>query len=238
MQKTLGILRDLLTAFDGPPVEAMAGLGGKALSAAAMLSQGSEELVGGIMATCLANTKWLDSAAMRKGMSRSDFSLLDLNKGNTTIYLVLPPQYLAVHARMLRLFMNQALAASLKGRKGKHATLLMCDETHAIGPLVMMEKSAALARGYGLRVIWFLQSLSQLIDMYPRNWQTFFACSRPGPDVLDQRQGRRAIPLPDDRISAALEEEDERGWKRFARVGNGRRFLAARSGRGLAHGQS
>ena len=78
---------------------------------------------------------------------------------------------------MLRLFMNQALAAGLKGRKGKHATLLMCDETHAIGPLAMMEKAAALARGYGLRVIWFLQSLSQLIDMYPRNWQTFFACS-------------------------------------------------------------
>ena len=44
MQKTLGMLRDLLIAYDGPPVDAMAGLGGKALSAAAMLSQGSEEV--------------------------------------------------------------------------------------------------------------------------------------------------------------------------------------------------
>ena len=44
MQKTLGMLRDLLIAVDGPPVDAMAGLGGKALSAAATLSQGSEEV--------------------------------------------------------------------------------------------------------------------------------------------------------------------------------------------------
>ena len=177
MEKTLGMLRDLLIAYDGPPVEAMAGLGGKALSAAAMLSQGSEEVIGNIMGTCLSNTKWLDSAVMRKGMSASDFSLLDLNKGNTTIYVVLPPQYLIVHARVLRLFMTQTLEAVLNGRKGRHPTLLICDEAHAIGPLAMMEKCAALGRGYGLRVIWFLQSLSQLIDMYPKNWQTFFACS-------------------------------------------------------------
>jgi type IV secretory pathway TraG/TraD family ATPase VirD4 len=177
MQKTLGMLRDLLIAVDGPPVDAMAGLGGKALSAAAMLSQGSEEVVGSIMSTCLSNTKWLDSAAMRKGMSESDFSLLDLNNGHTTIYVVLPPQYLSVHARSLRLFMNQTLVAALNGRKGKHPTLLICDEAHAIGPLAMMEKCAALGRGFGLRVMWFLQSLSQLIDMYPGNWPTFFACS-------------------------------------------------------------
>jgi type IV secretion system protein VirD4 len=203
MEKTLGILRDLLTAIDGPPVEAMAGLGGKALSAAAMLSQGSEELVGGIVSTCLANTKWLDSPAMRKGMSVSDFSLLDLNKGNTTIYMALPAEYLTVHARMLRLFMNQAFAAVLKGRKGKHPTLLICDEAHAVGPLAMMEKCAALGRGFGLRVWWFLQSLSQLVDMYPRNWQTFFACSgqvqmfsvndKEGAQLLSQMIGYRQI---------------------------------------------
>ena len=73
MQKTLGMLRDLLIAVDGPPVDAMAGLGGKALSAAAMLSQGSEEVVGGIMATCLSNTKWLDSAAHAQRDERVGF---------------------------------------------------------------------------------------------------------------------------------------------------------------------
>ena len=119
MQKTLGMLRDLLIAVDGPPVDAMAGLGGKALSAAATLSQGSEEVVGSIMATCLSNTKWLDSATMRKGMSESDFSLLDLNKGNTTIYVVLPPQYLSVHARSLRLFMKSNACSRVERTQGR-----------------------------------------------------------------------------------------------------------------------
>ena len=33
----------------------------------------------------------------------------------------------------LRLFMNQTLAAALKGRKGKHPTLLICDEAQPSG---------------------------------------------------------------------------------------------------------
>jgi type IV secretory pathway TraG/TraD family ATPase VirD4 len=177
MERNLGTVRDLLTQADGPPLDDMGALGGKARGAAALLAQDAGDTIGSIMSTVHANMEWLDSQAMRQTLATSDFSLLDLNKGNTTIYVVLPPEYLPVQARLLRLFMNQVVPAAMKGRKRKHPTLIIGDETYVTGPLAIMQKSAAIIRGYGVRIWWFVQNINQLVEMYPRNWQTFFACS-------------------------------------------------------------
>jgi type IV secretory pathway TraG/TraD family ATPase VirD4 len=174
-EKTLGAVRDLLINPDGPPLYAMAVLGGPACSAAAMISQAAEETVGGIMANALGHTKFLDSRGMRDMLSGSDFSALDLNNGNTTVYFVLPPEYLTVHQRALRLVVNTFLAAAAKGRKGKHPTLYILDEFYSLGALNVMTRAAAMMRGYGVRIFWVVQNITQLIEMYPRNWETFFA---------------------------------------------------------------
>jgi type IV secretory pathway TraG/TraD family ATPase VirD4 len=174
-EKTLGDVRDLLIDPNGPPLVAMAFLGGQARSAAAMISQAAEETVGGIMANALGHTKFLDSRGMRDMLSGSDFSALDLNNGNTTVYFVLPPEYLSVHQRALRLVVNTFLAAAAKGRKGKHPTLYILDEFYSLGALSVMTRAAAIMRGYGVRIVWIVQNLTQLIEMYPRNWETFLA---------------------------------------------------------------
>ena len=76
--------------------------------------------------------------------------------------------------------------------------------------------------GYGLRVIWFLQSLSQLMDMYPRNWQTFFACcgqvqmfsinDKEGAQFLSQMIGYRQLWKK--KMSA-----DGSGWRTWEQAG-------------------
>ena len=38
-----------------------------------------------------------------------------------------------------------------------------------------MTRAAAIMRGYGVRIVWIVQNVTQLIEMYPRNWETFFA---------------------------------------------------------------
>ena len=176
-EKTLGAVRDLLTRQDGPPLYEMAAIGGPAASAAALIGQvaAAEETVGGIMANALGHTKFLDSRGMRGMLSGADFSALDLNKGNTTVYFVLPPEYLAVHQRALRLVVNTFLAASAKGRKSKHPTLYILDEFYSLGTLSIMTKAAAIMRGYGVRMWWIVQNLTQIVELYPRNWETFFA---------------------------------------------------------------
>jgi type IV secretion system protein VirD4 len=176
-EKTLGRVRDLLIDPKGPPLYAMAVLGGPACSAAAMISQAAEETVGGIMANALGHTKFLDSRGMREMFSGSDFSPLDLNNGNTTVYFVLPPEYLTVHQRALRLVVNTFLNAAAKGRKGKHPTLYVLDEFFSLGALSVMTKAAAIMRGYGVRMWWIVQNVTQLTDLYKANAETFFANS-------------------------------------------------------------
>ena len=200
-EKTLGAVRDLLIQRDGPPVDAMAVLGGQALSAAAMLSQGSEETVGNIMATTLGHTKFLDSHGMREMLSRSDFSALDLNNGNTTVYFVLPPEYLSVHARALRLMLNTFLAAATKGRKGKHETVFILDEFFSLGAQSSMTNYVAILRNYGVRIWIIVQNITQLVALYKENSETFFANAaqvqifgvndKAGADYFSARLGNR-----------------------------------------------
>ena len=89
-----------------------------------MISQAAEETVGGIMANALGHTKFLDSRGMREMLSGSDFSALDLNNGNTTVYFVLPPEYLSVHQRALRLVVNTFLSGGCKGPQGQASDAL------------------------------------------------------------------------------------------------------------------
>lgn len=49
------------------------------------------------------------------------------------------------------------------------------DEFYAIGPLATLAKASGALAGYGLKLWPILQNLSQLRELYPKNWQTFFA---------------------------------------------------------------
>ena len=110
---------------------------------------------------------------MQRALGASDFSLRELNEGNTTVYLVLPPQYLDEHGRFLRLFVNLALQTAAEGRKGKYATLFLLDEFYALGRLQQLAKSAGLMAGYGVKLWPIIQNIGQVQELYPENWETF-----------------------------------------------------------------
>jgi type IV secretion system protein VirD4 len=202
-ERTLGAVRDLLTDPDGPPLYAMAVLGGPARSAAALLSQiaGAEETIGGVIANALGHTKFIDSRGMREMLSGSDFSALDLNKGNTTVYFVLPPEYLAVHARALRLILNTFLSAAAKGLTGEYRTLYVLDEFFSLGAQSSMKIYVAILRSYGVRIWLIIQNMTQLIELYKVNAETFFANAaqvqvfgvndKAGADYFSARLGNR-----------------------------------------------
>ncbi len=171
-ERNLTTVRGLLIHPDGPPVEEMAALGGLAQAGAAGIMTDSPT-ASSVKFTATVHTDWLDSVAMQKGLSASDFSLGDLNNGNTTIYLVLPPQYIDIHSRFLRLFVNLSLQAATEGRKGRHATLFLLDEFYALGRLQQLAKGAGLLAGFGVKLWPIIQNIGQLQELYPQNWEAF-----------------------------------------------------------------
>jgi len=172
-ERNLATVRGLLIHPDGPPLEEMSEMGGLAQAGAAGVLQAGKNAAGDVVSTAIAHTKWLDSAAMQSALGASDFSLRELNEGNTTVYLVLPPQYLDEHGRFLRLFVNLALQVAAEGRKGKYATLFLLDEFYALGRLQQLAKSAGLMAGYGVKLWPIIQNIGQVQELYPENWETF-----------------------------------------------------------------
>ena len=175
-QRNLGTVRDLLTDPKGLPLKEMAQSnagGGLAKRAAAMLREAGDRTAGNIVATAMSNTAWLDSLAMRDCLAASDFTLRILKERPSTVYLVLPPEYLQEHGRFLRLFVNLSLRAAGRGAKSRHGILFLLDEFYSLGPLPLVEKAAGLLAGYGVKLWPIVQNLTQLRDLYPENWETF-----------------------------------------------------------------
>jgi type IV secretion system protein VirD4 len=173
------LTRPDLTDPDSALIGEMFAMGGFAEEAAATLSQAAEDTIGGIMANALSHMSWLKSAGMQKMLARSDFSALDLNNGHTTVYFVMPPELMGVHQRALRLMAGTFTRAAAKGQKakGKRATLFVLDEFFSLGTMDSMPKQAAIARGRGMRMIFVIQNVGQLMQLYGKNWQTFFGNS-------------------------------------------------------------
>lgn len=149
--------------------------GGLAQAAASLVDNAGENERGGLMTTALRNTSWLDSVAMAAVLRRSDFKMSDLKTAPMSVYVVLPPDLLDEHSRFMRLFVNLTVRAASQGGKSRVPILLVMDEFFSLGALSSLSKASGLLRSYGLRLWPILQNLSQLRELYPQNWQTFFA---------------------------------------------------------------
>jgi hypothetical protein len=149
-------------------------VGGLPDKAESMFKKSSDEAGGDIMTTLNVHMEWIDSLAMQEAMSASDFSFAELKHTESTVYLVIPPEYLETHARYLRLFITLALRAAGRGRKAKHAMLFVLDEFAALGELKVVATAAAVASGSGVKLWPIIQNLTQL-NQYGDNWEVFLA---------------------------------------------------------------
>ena len=151
------------------------GAGGLPMVAASLLENAGDNERGAFFTTVIRNTKWIDSLSMKNVLTNSDFSLSDLKNGKTTVYVVLPPHMLDEHKRFMRLFVNLSLREMSIGKRAKKPVLFVLDEFFSLGALSQLEKSAGLMASYNVKLWPIVQNLSQLKELYPRNWETFLS---------------------------------------------------------------
>lgn len=130
----------------------------------------------GVLSSAQRHTHFLDSPRMEQVLSRSDFAFADLKRDVVTVFLVLPPERLATHARWLRLLVGQAIHELARAPKsGDGSVLFLLDEFAALGRLEPIERAFALMAGYGLQLWAILQDLHQLKSLYGERAGTFFS---------------------------------------------------------------
>lgn len=134
----------------------------------------------GIMLTVDQNMEFIDSPAMQRCLSGSDFKLSDLKtaKGGVSLFLSLPQRQMSTHARWLRMMI--ALTVNEMGlTPGRPATghhvLMILDEFAGLKRMEVIENAVAQIAGYGLKMFFVLHSLEQLKAVYKDNWETFLA---------------------------------------------------------------
>ena len=167
---------DELDAMFGAMMEREAtGVGLLTRAAASLLDQAGPNARGGLFNTVTGNLRWLDSAAMGPVLGHSDFDIGSLKNGRTTVYVVLPPYLLDEHKRFMRMFINLAIRELAKLPKSKTPVLFVLDEFFSLGPLTCLEKASGLLASDKVKLWPILQNLTQLIELYPKNWETFFS---------------------------------------------------------------
>jgi type IV secretion system protein VirD4 len=133
---------------------------------------------GGIWAVLREKTSFVDSLVQVLG--KSDFSVADIIRKPTTVYLCIRATSLTTSmASLMRIFIEAAIKRfeDFQHERREHPVLLILDEFHSLGRMEAMNKAMGLVAGFGVRIWPFVQSLSQLKDYYPQTYQLFLtAC--------------------------------------------------------------
>lgn len=142
--------------------------GGRAMDAVTTVERSGSEASGNILTEALRHLDWLGSESMRKNLAASDFKLADLRNSLTTVYVVLPEQYMKTHARWLRLMTTITInkLSSLTPAPAFPKTLLILDELPTLGYLPKVESAFAMARGAGIKLWCIAQQISQVKEVY------------------------------------------------------------------------
>lgn len=127
-----------------------------------------------IRTTATTFVKCLGSTAVSRSLEKSTFELNDLlHNKPMTIYLVLPPEKLHSHRALLRLWVVTLMTVVMRRtRLPKQRTLFLLDEAAQLGALDLLPQAVSLLRGYGLQLWTFWQDLSQMMRLYPNNWES------------------------------------------------------------------
>ena len=146
----------------------------EAASIGRMLRMGAVSTLGGILSFSQSLLDFIRAGSIERATRRTSFDLGAVTRGDPlSIYLVMPPHMLDSHGRLLRLWIHTlfTLITSRNSRPAK-STLFILDEAAQLGRFDPLRRAVTLMRGYGLQTWSFWQDPSQLINLYPQDWQT------------------------------------------------------------------
>jgi type IV secretory pathway TraG/TraD family ATPase VirD4 len=185
---SLPMIRDLLALDTDEFAELLADMsanrqvGDLARDAASRFIRGIDtDEIRNIISNMDRHTDWLSSPAMRDMLSQPvpSFRFSKLKETPTTAYLVIPPRFLDVHKRFLRLFINLALKEIASGGRSKIPLLLLIDEFQQLGKMPEIVKAYRLLAGNNVCIWCFAQDWPGVVELYgPSDAKSFLSNSR------------------------------------------------------------
>lgn len=170
--KTLARMREIVTRVDFrktylPKMAASTAFGGSIGEFAGPFVMLADETFSSVVGTLAQFTSFLSDPQIKAATSTSTFSMSDLMRKLTTVYLVIPPYKMDVQRTWLRLLISAGMQA-YKHRAGKKGIrcMFLIDEFPALGRLDEVPRDIATMAGYGVDYTLIVQGLDQLREVY------------------------------------------------------------------------
>ncbi|MEM8540485.1 MAG: type IV secretion system ATPase VirD4 [Pseudomonadota bacterium] len=119
---------------------------------------------------------WADQL-IKNATTTSDFSIYDLRRDPTSVFIVVSPNDLEVVAPLVRLFFQQIVSILQRDMPGKDEpfeVLFLLDEFKHLGKLEAIETAITTIAGYGGRFMFIIQSLAALTANYEQSGKENF----------------------------------------------------------------
>ena len=111
---------------------------------------------------------FLDTQAVFASTKTSSFNPNDLRSGKLSVYLVLPPERMRSQSPLLRMWVGSLLRAMVRGGLDqKNLAHFVLDEFASMGKMEAIDDAVDKYRAYGVRLQFYVQSLSQLKICFP-----------------------------------------------------------------------
>jgi type IV secretion system protein VirD4 len=126
-----------------------------------------EKELASVQTTIMRFTAWLDSPAMRAITRTSTFDPRKFKTCKVTLYLIIPARYLKTLAPLNRMWVSTLLRAMAGDVPDESKQVLfLLDEAGHLGHMQILEDAVTLMRGYGIRLMFFFQSIGQVTQVF------------------------------------------------------------------------
>jgi type IV secretion system protein VirD4 len=138
-------------------------------------SQKEDKERGAVISTAQSRLEPFDSPLLQAATNHSSFKMEDLKRETLSLFIIIPPEYVAVYQPVLRLMVGLATAAMTRqAKRPKHPVLFLLDELPALGHMRPIEDGIGYLAGYGATLWLFVQDLDQLQKTYVK-WRSMIA---------------------------------------------------------------
>lgn len=175
--KTLGRVADLASGGENgedlrtsliPKMVASSSFKGAMRKSVGHLLHLADETYTGIIFNLSDALQFLVDDLLVEATDHSTFDIADLTRGETTVFLVIPPDQIktkAVWVRLLLASVTGAFRQNPASKSGRRAMFLL-DEFPVLGRVEQLLEDLAFMRGYGLDLTIAVQDMGQLRGLY------------------------------------------------------------------------
>lgn len=190
----------------------------KAAAARIMAGLDTDEITN-IISNANAQTEWLINPEMHRVLKPDgDFEFTQLKNEPTSVFVVIPPQYLEANKYFIRLFLNLAFRNIYLGGRSKTPILMIIDEFPLLGHSQEIARAFGVAASYNVTLWPFAQDFEQLQKYYKNDLNSMITNSRAvqvfgvsdpiSTEAISKRLGTRATEANSDKAVPLREPKD------------------------------